>query len=79
MAYQALDFSDVQIDIRAFSTDFDGISDLSKAIQIIMNNFESFFKNELTNMLAWRLAKSVEKSMNTMLFNGGEILSLPES
>jgi hypothetical protein len=40
---------------------------LSKAVEIVFNSFKSFFKNELANMLAWRMAKSVEDSMNTLM------------
>lgn len=56
----------------------DGSSDLSKAVEIIFNSFKSFFKNELTNMLAWRMAKSVEESMNTMMLSKAGIVAFPD-
>ena len=54
----------------------DGISDLSAGIEILFRNFKLFFKEELTNMLAWRLAKSVEETLNTLLLSHGEIIDL---
>jgi hypothetical protein len=39
-------------------------SDFGKATEILLNNFKKFFKQELSNILAWRLAKSVEEVIN---------------
>ena len=55
-----------------------GISDLSKAVEIIMNNYKSLFKADLTNMMAWRLAKSVEESMNEFLIGNGSMVNVDE-
>lgn len=71
-----VDFSEVQIDIRSYKAELDGHSDLSKALEILLNNFETFFKNELTNVLAWRAAKSAEKSLNSMLLSLGDSVDL---
>lgn len=42
----------------------DGGSDVSRAIEIILRNFKKFIQKEVSNMLAWRLAKTVEESLN---------------
>ena len=49
---------------------------MSRAIAIILNNFKTFFKQDLSNMLAWRAAKSAEETLNSLMFNQGEILPL---
>lgn len=54
-----IDFSETKIDIEDYRVNLFGVSDLSKAAQIMMNSFKEFFKKDLANMLAWRLAKSV--------------------
>lgn len=59
-----VDFSNVKVDLRDYSVTLDGQSDLSKAVEILFTSFKSFFRQEMTSMLAWRLAKSVEESLN---------------
>jgi len=54
-----------------------GSSDLSKAVEIVFNSFKSFFKNELANMLAWRMAKSVEESMNSLMLSKAGVVQMP--
>ena len=68
-------FSDVKIMIEDYKVDLDGTSDISVAIEILLKNFKNFFKEELTNMLAWRLAKSVEETLNHLLSSNGDVLS----
>lgn len=41
-----------------------------------MNSFKSFFKKDLSNILAWRLAKSVEETLNQMLLSGGTVVGV---
>jgi hypothetical protein len=71
-----IDFSDVDVDISDYSVELNGLSDLSKAIEILFNSFKSFFRKELVNMLAWRAAKSIEETLNDILFDQGEIVPL---
>ena len=74
-----IDFSNVKVDLRDYSVELDGESDLSRAIEILFSSFKSFFRQELTSMLAWRLAKSVEESINQILIsNGGSVPLLEE-
>jgi hypothetical protein len=47
--------------------DLESQSDFGKATEILLNNFKNFFKKELSNILAWRLAKSVEVAINQNL------------
>lgn len=54
------------------------MSDLSTAAQILMNSYKSFFKQDLSNILAWRLAKSVEETLNSMLLSSGTIVGLAD-
>lgn len=55
----------------------DGSSDLSRTIEIVFKNFKNFIQKEIVNVVAWRLAKSVEESLNQMLMrnNSGEIVN----
>jgi len=69
-------FSEVNIDLAHHEVQLDGSSDLSKGIEIILKNFKSFFKKELAQMLSWRLAKSVEESMNSFLLSGGGLVEI---
>ena len=71
-----VDFSDVKIVIEDYKVDLSGTSDISVAIEILFKNFKHFFKEELTNMLAWRLAKSVEETLNSLLEANGEIIDI---
>jgi len=71
------DFNHAEIYINQYEVKTGGSSDLSRALEIIFNSFKSFFKNELANMLAWRMAKSVEESMNTMMTASAGFIELP--
>ena len=71
------DFNHAEISIHQYEVKTGGSSDLSRALEIIFNSFKSFFKNELANMLAWRMAKSVEESMNTMMTASAGFIELP--
>lgn len=44
-----------------------------------MNSFKSFFKQDLANILAWRLAKSVEDTLNLTLMQGGTVVGLADT
>lgn len=73
-----IDFKRMEISMTDYKVKADGSSDLSKAVEIVFNSFKSFFKNELANMLAWRMAKSVEESMNTLMMTRAGIVPMPE-
>lgn len=62
-----VDFSKVNIFLPEFNTTLDGSSDFSRAIEIIFRNFKHFMQKELSNILAWRLAKSVESTLNEIM------------
>lgn len=64
-------FSGVKIVIEDYQVNLDGSSDISVAIEVLFRNFKQFFKEELTNILAWRLAKSVEETLNSLLEANG--------
>lgn len=63
------DFRDAVIDIVDFEVKFYGNSDISEGFELIVNKFKSFFKNELVNIIARKLTKSVEESINDFLFD----------
>lgn len=44
----------------------------------MLRNFKKFIQKELTNMLAWRLAKSTEESLNQILATGGDIIDFSQ-
>ena len=71
-------FSEVKINIEDYQVELNGTSDLSEAIEILFKNFKQFFKEELTNMLAWRLAKSVEDTLNNLLVTNGEVIDVTQ-
>ena len=71
-------FTQAEIILKDYEVKADGATDISAALEIIFNSFKSFFKKELANMLAWRMAKSVEESMNTFMLSSEGILSIPE-
>ena len=66
----------MKVDLRDYSVTLDGASDLSKAVEILFTSFKSFFRQEMTSMLAWRLAKSVEESLNHILLSGSRSIPL---
>ena len=62
-----------------YDVSLNGSSDMSRGIEILFKNFKNFVKKELTNVLAWRLAKSVELSLNGVLSRGGEIVDVSDT
>lgn len=51
----------------------DSKNDLGKATEILLNNYKLFVKREVSNIVGWRLAKSVEETLNTHLVKGKSI------
>jgi hypothetical protein len=47
-------------------------SDLGKATELVVNKFKKFFKQELSTLLAWRVAKSVGEQLNRGLEREGK-------
>ena len=66
----------MNVGISDYEVTVDGGTDMSRAVEIILNNFKTFFKKEITNMLGWRAAKSSEEALNKILFDQGEMLPL---
>jgi hypothetical protein len=73
------DFSDAIIAVENYSADFKGTSDFSKALTLILNSFKSFFKKEVVNILARKIAKSFEDTYNAILYSGPSVISIGES
>jgi hypothetical protein len=71
-------FTQAEIILSDYEVKANGETDISAAFEIVMNSFKSFFKQELANMIAWRMAKSVEESMNTLMLSREGILVIPE-
>ena len=46
---------------------------------MIVNQYKSVFKNELVNILARKLTKSVEASINAFMFKEGEFREIGEN
>lgn len=55
-----LEFRDAVITIEDFQVKFNGSSEISEGFELIVNKFKSFFKEELVNIIARKLTKSVE-------------------
>ena len=58
-----IDYSDVQIHTRDYDVNLDGTTDHSKAAEMMLTNFKSFFEEELTAILASKLLKIVEEQL----------------
>lgn len=59
-----IEFYETVFNIADYDVRIDSASDLGKATEILVNKFKNFFKQELSNILAWRMAKSVEETIN---------------
>ena len=57
-----------------FTAEFNGTTDFSKAFSYLLNNFESFFKIEVSNTLANLITSSFQDSLNTVISNSSGIL-----
>ena len=51
-------------------------TDFGKVVEILLNNFKNFFKKEISSILAWRLAKSVEILINQTLLEQEKSLDI---
>lgn len=54
-----IEFFDTAFTLDDYTVQILSESDLGRASEILLNNFKSFFIKEFSNILAWRLAKSV--------------------
>jgi len=69
-----VDFSEVKIYMQEYNVTLDGNSDFSTVIELMLRNFKKFIQKEVTQMVAWRIAKSTEDHLNHLLSKGGEII-----
>lgn len=44
-----------------------GTSEISKAFEMVINKFKEFFKNEIVNIFARKISKSLERSLNNRI------------
>ena len=72
-------FSDVEISMPEYNVTIDGSSDLSRTMEILMKNFKKFIQKELANVMAYRLSKSVEFSLNNQLSKSGDMIDVDPS
>ena len=68
-----VDFSNVEIDIDNYECVFNGTSDFSKALGYTLQNFKTFFKNEVGTVLASGITEAFKSTMNSFLFEGAGI------
>lgn len=59
-----LDFIDAHIMLEDYTVHFDGQTDISKALELMMEEFKDFFKNEVVNIMARKMLSSVERTVN---------------
>lgn len=59
-----LEFIDAFIQVEDYTVHFDGQTDISKALELLMAEFKDFFKNEVVNMIARRMLVSVQDVIN---------------
>ncbi len=71
-----VDFSDTKVVVQNYTADFRGETDFSRAANVIIKNFKSFFKKEVANVMARKVSKSFESSLNSMLYRGPSIVSI---
>ena len=62
-----VDYSDVKIHTRDYTVNLKGNSDISRAVETMLKDFKVFFEEELTSMLASRLAIVTEEILNEKL------------
>ena len=67
-----IEFYDTEFNIADYDVQVTSKSDMGKAIEILLNNFKNFFKQELSNIIAWRMAKAVEDNINRNLIKSGK-------
>ena len=53
-----------------------GTSEVSEAIELIANKFEDMLKNEIVNIVARKLSKSVARAMNTNVLESGNRIDM---
>lgn len=71
-----VNFSDVKINIGDYQVTLDGSTDLSDAVEIMFTNFKQILRQEVSQMLAWRFTKSIEKTLNMLITSNGEYIDL---
>lgn len=71
-----VDFSDTKVVVENYTANFEGETDFSRAANVIIRNFKTFFKREVANVMARKVSKSFEASLNSMLYKGPSILSV---
>ena len=62
-----------------YNVTIEGSSDLSRTMEILMKNFKKFIQKELANVMAYRLSKSVEFSLNNQLSKSGDMIDVDPS
>jgi len=72
-----VDFTEITININEYKVRLEGQNDVSKGIEILFRSFKSFFKQELTSIMSWRLAKSVQETINDMMLTSNHMLDMP--
>ena len=72
-----VDFTEIKININEYKVRLEGQNDVSKGIEILFRSFKSFFKQELTSIMSWRLAKSVQETINQMMLTSNHMLDMP--
>ena len=65
--------------MKGYSIKLGGQADFSRGIEIILKNFKQFIQRELTNVMAWRVARSVEVELNKFLSSGGQFVDLSQN
>jgi len=60
-------FKDAVIEIEDFYAQMNGTSEISKAFELVINKFKEFFKNEIVNIFARKISKSLERSLNNRI------------
>ena len=55
---------------------FHGTTDISTGLQLIIDNFKSFFKNEFINRMALKITQSIEISLNSLINKSNCLASL---
>lgn len=72
-----VDFTEITININEYKVRLEGQNDVSKGIEILFRSFKSFFKQELTSIMSWRLAKSVQETINQVMLTSNHMLDMP--
>lgn len=72
------DFDDVRVEVPEFDFKLNGEAEVSEAAELIVENFEDFFKEEMLNIIVRQLTKKSEDEINSKAKEKGALRNVGE-